>query len=303
MSGISTNRTDINLPSEVSTEIIQKVQEESAVMRLAEQMPLPGLGATIPIITSDPEAQWVTTETNRKPASNPGLSSKLMQGYTLAVIVPFSNQFRRDAATLFDALVARLPRALGYKFDLTCFGAADKPGENFDNLAACTAQSLIASGSHTPYKGLVNARIDIANHNGKLDAFALSPAAVGILLESTDTTGRPIFIQNTSNAGFDRLLGARAIETRGAYKAGSAAADSSAGVPAIVGAAGDWTQARWGTVEGVKVSFADQATLTINSQQVNLWERNMFAVRAEIEVGFRCDTSCFNLLSGLTPSA
>ena len=29
----------------------------------------------------------------------------------------------------------------------------------------------------------------------------------------------------------------------------------------------------------------------------------MFAVRAEIELGFRADTNCFNLLTGATPSA
>lgn len=302
MSGVATNRTNIDLPSEVSAEILQKVQQESAVMRLAPQMPLPGRGATMPVITSDPEASWVT-ETGQKPISNPGLGTKLMQGYMLSVIVPFSNQFRRDAATLYDALIARLPRALGLKFDQTVIGAVEKPGENFDNFAACTAQSLIASGGHTPYLGLVNAKTDIATQGGVLDAFMLSPAAVGLLLSATDTTERPIFVLNTAEGGFDRLLGARTIESRGAYKSGSAAAASSAGSPAIIGVAGDWSQARWGTVEGLQVAFADQATLTINSQQVDLFSHNMFAVRAEIELGFRADTSCFNLLTGAIPQA
>ena len=37
MSGISTNRTDIALPTEVSSEILTKTQEGSAIMRLARQ--------------------------------------------------------------------------------------------------------------------------------------------------------------------------------------------------------------------------------------------------------------------------
>ncbi len=300
--GIATNRSNIALPPEVAREILQKTQEESAIMRLAPQMPLPGLGTTIPVITSDPEAAWVG-ETGQKPTSNPGLSKKEMQAYCLAVIVPFSLQFRRDIPTLYDALIARLPRALGFKFDQTVFGAVEKPGENFDNFAACTTQSLVASGGHTAYKGLVAAKTDIATQNGSLNAFALSPTAVGMLLEATDTTGRPIFVLSTADGSFDRLIGARSIESRGMYKAGSAAAASSAGSPAIVGVAGDWSQARWGSVEGVQVSFADQATLTIGSEQVNLWEHNMFAVRAEIELGFRADTACFNLLTGATPGA
>ena len=89
---------------------------------------------------------------------------------------------------------------------------------------------------------------------------------------------------------------------RWVYKSGQAAAGSSSGTPAIIGVAGDWTQAMYGTVEGVQIRFADQTGLTINSTQVNLWEHNMFAVRAEIEVGFRADTSCFNVLTGAVPT-
>ena len=295
MPGISTNRSDITLPTEVSQEIIQKTQQASAIMQLARQIDLPGRGLTIPVITSDPEAAWVA-ETGAKAVSNPGLSTKIMQAYKLAVIVPFSDEFRRDAAALYDALVARLPLALAARFDQTVVGAVPKPGENFDNFANCTAQSLVKTESHSVYDGLVAAYEDIA-------AFALSPAAIGILLGATDSTGRPLFISSTAEGGVNRVLGARTLESRGVYKAGAAPADSSAGNPAIVGIAGDWSQAMYGTVEGVQIRFADQTGLTINSQQVNLWENNMFAVRAEIELGFRADTACFNLLTGATPAA
>ena len=87
MSGISTNRTNITLPTEVSREILQKTQEGSAIMKLAQRQELPGRGLTIPTITGDPEANWVD-ETNVKPVSNPSIGTKNMKGYTLAVIVP-----------------------------------------------------------------------------------------------------------------------------------------------------------------------------------------------------------------------
>lgn len=305
MSGISTNRTNITLPADVSGEILQKTQQASAVMQLARQIALPGRGVQIPVITSDPAANWVE-ETAAKPVSNPGLSTKLMQAYKLAVIVPFSDEFRRDAAALYDALIARLPLALAQKFDQTVAGAVTKPGENFDNFADCTAQSLIPVASpnaHTTYDGLVNAYTDIADHGGSLNGFALSPAAVGLLLAATDSQGRPLFINSAAEGAVNRLLGARTVESRGIYKAGTAPAASDAGSPAIVGIAGDWSQAMYGTVEGVQIRFADQTGLTINSEQVNLWEHNMFAVRAEIELGFRADTSCFNLLTGATPQS
>ena len=301
MSGISTNRTNITLPAEVSQEILQKTQGASAIMQLARQIALPGRGVQIPVITSDPTAAWVD-ETDAKPVSNPGLSTKLMQAYKLAVIVPFSDEFRRDAAALYDALVARLPLALANKFDATVVGAANAPGANFDTFANCTAQSLIPSGGKTTYDGLVAAYGDIASHGGSLNGFAMSPAGIGLLLGAADTTGRPIFVNGVDGA-VNRVLGAPVAEGRGVYVAGAAGVGTAPGTPAIVGIAGDWSQAMYGTVEGVQIRFADQTGLTINSTQVHLWAHNLFAVRAEIEIGFRADTNCFNLLAGAVPQS
>lgn len=298
MSGISTNRTNINPPAEVAQEILQKAQGASAIMRLARQMPLPGRGAQIPVITSDPSAAWVA-ETDEKPVSNPGLSTKTMQAYKLAVIAPFSKEFLRDLRSLYDALIARLPGALAQKFDQTVVGAVEKPGENFDNFAACSSQSLVASGSHTAYKGIVAAYGDIAAHNGSLNGFALSPAGYGLLLGAVDSSGRPVFLPSANDGDINRVLGRPAVEGRGVYKSGTS---GTAGTAAIVGIAGDWTQALYGMVNGVELSYTEEASLTIASEQVNLWQRNMVAVRAEIEIGFRADTACFNLLTGAIPS-
>ena len=175
MSGISTNRTNITLPAEVSREILQKTQQASAVMRLARQIYLPGRGVQIPVITQDPQAAWVS-ETGAKAVSNPGLSTKLMQAYKLAVIVPFSDEFRRDAASLYDALISRLPLALAEKFDATVIGAVDAPGENFDTFAACTAQKLVPGVGETVYGNLVAGWTDVASHGGLLNGIALHPA-------------------------------------------------------------------------------------------------------------------------------
>lgn len=297
MSGISTNRSNITLPTELSGEIIQKTQESSAVMQLARQIALPGRGVTIPVITSDPEANWVA-ETAAKPVSNPGLSQKVMTPYKLAVIVPFSDEFRRDAAALYDQLVARLPGALAKKFDFTVFNGT-APGTGFDVLSGCTAQSIDvnASGVGGFYSALVAADVDIAAAGGDLNGFAMSPQARGEMLSAMDRDNRPIFINNVSEGAIPRLLGQPVMYSRGLYGAGNAASGSTAAKPDTIGFAGDWTKAMYGTVEGVKISISDEATLTISNSAVNLWEHNMFAVRAEIEVGFVADTYCFNKIT------
>ena len=284
MSGINTNRTNISLPTSVANDIIQKTQEDSAVMRLATQIALPGNGLTIPVITSDPTAAWVD-ETDEKPVSNPGLSTKVMRGYKLAVIEPFSNQFRRDYAALYDALVARLPRILAEKFDATVFGAVQAPGSDFDTLADCTAQCLASD----VYGGLVAADTDISLHGGIVNGYAISPQLRGILLSALDKNDRPLFVNSVAEGAIPMILGEPTYLTKGAFVSGS---------PSTVGVAGDWTKAMYGIVEGVDISFSSDATLTLaDKSTINLFQRNMFAVRAEIEIGFRADTSMFNLLT------
>ena len=293
MSGISTNRTNITLPTDISAEILQKTQEQSAVMSLARQIQLPGRGLTIPVITSDPEAAWVD-ETAAKPVSNPGLSTKIMQAYKLAVIVPFSDEFARDMGALYDALVARLPLALAAKFDATVFhGTA--PGSNFDTFASVTAQSISGTGNSV-YKALVAADTAIASAGGILNGFALSPQAKGELLGAVDSTGRPLFVNSVADGVVPRLIGAPAHYAKAAYKDGTS---GSGATPDVIGFAGDWTQALYGTVEGIKIDMSNQASLPIGASNamISLWQNNMFAVRAEIEVGFRADTSVFQKIT------
>lgn len=280
---IDINRNTINLPSEVSSEILQKTQESSAVMNLARQISLPGLGVTIPVITGDPEAEWVG-ETDKKPVKRGSMATKVMTPYTLAVLVPFSNQFRRDIPALYDALVQRLPLALAKQFDATVFGGVTAPGSNFDTLTNVTAQSIKTDA----YGALVAADADIADHDGILNGFVLAPKGKAALLTAVDGNKRPLFINNVAEGAVPMILGAPTHQSKGAYVAGD---------PATVGFAGDWTQAVYGTVEGVQIAISDQATLTDGESSINLFQQNMFAVRAEIEVGFRCDTTVFNKLT------
>lgn len=302
-SGTAINRTNITLPAEISGEIMQKTQEQSAVMQLARQIALPGNGVTIPVITGDPTAEWVA-ETGVKPVSDPEVGTKVMQAYKIAVIETFSNEFTRDARALYDALIARMPGALAECFDGTVIGAVVKPGENFDNFANCTTQTLIATTAASTYDSLVAADTDIAVHGGILNGFALSPQARGILLAATDSTGRPLFVNSVSEGAIDRILGVPSYINKGVYKAGT---PGTSGTPAVVGIAGDWTQAMYGTVEGVKIDINDRGVVTkgtgTSATTINLWQQNMVAIRAEIEIGFRADTSCFNLLTGAVPSA
>lgn len=282
--GTPINRSNITLPADVAQEVIAKTQNESAIMQLSNHIELPGRGTSIHVITSDPVASWVD-ETGVKPVSNPGLTTKVMQPYKLAVVVPFSEEFTRDANTLYNEIVNRLPKALAMQFDETVF-TSTAPGSNFDVLSGCTAHNL----SSDPYKGLVDADLAIAAAGGITNGFVLAPQGKGLLLGATDQNKRPLFINNASEGAIPVILGSKTVISRGAYK-------SAAGGDTI-GVAGDWTKAYYGTVEGVRIKFTDSATLKdANENPIYLWQQNMVAILAEIEVGFVADTNCFQLLT------
>lgn len=289
-SGIPTNRTNIELPNSVSSEILQKAQGASVVMQLARQIALPGNGVQIPVITGDPTATWVT-ETGSKPVSNPSLSKKIMQAHKLAVIVPFSDEFARDAEALYNALVDRLPGALAKEFDKTVFFGPASTLANFDDLSAVTTQALDAS-QKTAYDGIVAAEVDINSQGGVVNGYVFSPQGRGVLLSAVDGDKRPLF-NSIADGNIPSILGAPLKFSESAYKSGSP--------KDIVGFAGDWTKALYGTVEGVKIDFSKEATLTVtdgsDTTTINLWQQNMFAVRAEIEVGFVAQTAYFNALT------
>lgn len=273
MASVTRDTTNVALPAEVSAEIWSKTIEESAIMQLANRRTLPGAGVEVQLITGDPTASWVA-EADKIPSSAPQLEKKTIKGYKLGVIVPFSNEFRRDKAALYDEMVSRVPRALGQAFDATVFGNKTKPGELFDTLSDATAVDIETS----VWEGLVTADAAIATGDGILNGWVMSPKAKSLLLTATDTIGRPLFVNPTQDKSVPQLLGNPTYVKKGVYAAGT---------PDQLGVAGDWTSAYYGVVEDIKFSISDQSTLTIDGEAVNLWENDMFAVRFVFEAGFR----------------
>lgn len=285
--------SNVQLPVEVSQEIWANTVEASAVMSLARRINLPGTGVKVQTITGDATADWVD-ETGEKPVSRATLGAKTITPYKLAVIEPFSNEFRRDLPGLYAELARRLPSALAKKFDSTIF-TGTAPGSGFDVLSGVSTQAIKngTGADKTTYQGLVKADNTVTTAGGLISGYALAPQARQYLLAATDTTGRPLFIPDASNGGRNlTLLGAPTQTVKAVY---------SSGTPNQIGIAGDWSEAMYGTVAGVQVAISDTASITDGTTTVtasdeettvdvpnvlNLWQRNMFAIRAEIEVGF-----------------
>lgn len=280
----------ITLPTDIANEIWANAQHESAIMQLAQRIDLPGRGLSIPVITADPTASFVA-ESTEKPVSNSTFSTKTMKPYKIAAIELVSNELMRDLPRLYDTLVRRLPGAIGKTFDATVFNGT-APGTGFDVLTSVTSVNIEDGANTTTYQQLVTVLETLAAAGYELNGWALAPQGRAVLLGAIDTVGRPIFTPDAAAGTFGAVLGARVVSAPNAYKAGTGVS-----VPNIVGFAGDWTKARWGIVGDIDIAISDQATINDGTKQINLWQRNMTAIRVEAEVGFVADTSAFARLN------
>lgn len=277
--------TNVVLPSPVSSEIWQKIQDASVVMGLARRVELTGFGTTFQEIASDPVPAFVG-ETDRKPVSNPTFAKKTLKPHKIAVVSTYSDEFRRDLPALFNALVGRLPGALAKTFDQAALHGIGAPLADFDDLSGATQVSIdnATPGSVDAYAGFLQALGSIPS-DGDLTAWALAPAGEIIALGNRDTVGGPIFVPSPADSrAIGRILG------RDVFRSGNAtdATDDTVGV------AGDWSKAVWGQVEGVSISLSDNPVYAENGTLISAgWQDNMIAVRAEIHVGFIADEDYF----------
>ena len=299
MVAVDLNRGSSNvsslLPADVSQEIQAKMLEASVIQRLARQVSVPGSGLTIPVISGEPTASWVA-ESDDKSVSRHTLNKLSLTPKKLAVIEPFSDEFRRDLPGLYAELVRRLPASLSKAFDAAATaGDRTQIGSFYDEgEAAATNADLQTFDATDTYGDLLAAITKVATNGYEADGVAVSPAGEALLMGAVATTGVPLFLPNATDSGaVGRVFGRPVYRSRNvAFAAVDADIDadgSGAGVTEVdtlYGIVGQWDRAIWGTVEGIKVSFSDQATLTDGGTQINLWQRNMFAVRAEIEIGF-----------------
>lgn len=268
---INRGTTGLTLPADVASEIFAKTQHESAVMQLAEQITLPGRGLSIPVITGDPVAA-IVAEATEKPVSNSTFQTKMMTPKKFAVIEVFSDEFKRDMNALYDALIGRLPGSIAKAFDNQVFNGTALAG--FDSLAAAPAvQRAAADTIDKTVKAGMNL---VAASNYRVNGFAASPAYETELITAVDGINRPLFVQDiTADNYVGRVYGAPVAETEA--------------LTTMVG--GDWTQAKYGIVDGINVKISEEATINDGTNQINLFQRNMFAVLIEAELGFVCANS------------
>jgi hypothetical protein len=196
------------LPPTIADPIFAKAAEQSAVMSLARKVPLSVSAQTaIPVPMDIPQAGWVT-EGGVKPASQVGTGYKVMTGKKVALLVPVSNEVvLTNPGGLLTQLQTDLPTAISRAFDQACINGKDSrtggAGPFSDYLSQCTNSVALGTASQATggiYADLVTGAGKVVNKNYDFTGFAADPRLKFDVALQTDTTGRPLLIDNHSTA-------------------------------------------------------------------------------------------------------
>jgi hypothetical protein len=197
---LSTNVSNL-LPADVSQEIQSKLLNASVIQQLARQVSVPGPGLTIPVISGEPTADWVA-ESAEKPVSRHTLNKLSLTPKKLAVIEPFSDEFRRDLPGLYAELVRRLPNSLALAFDAAAIaGNRDQIGSLYDEgEAAATNADLQTFDATDTYGDILAAITKVATNGYDATGVAVSPSGRALLMGAVSTTGQPLFMPNAMDS-------------------------------------------------------------------------------------------------------
>jgi HK97 family phage major capsid protein len=122
------NTNDPLVPSPTATEVIQVATQSSAVMRLARRWNMGTKSQRIPVLSTLPEAYFVSGDTGRKQTSTVDWENVELVAEELAVIVPIAEAYLDDAQVpIWSQVQPLIGQAFGKAFDNAVLWGTNKP--------------------------------------------------------------------------------------------------------------------------------------------------------------------------------
>jgi HK97 family phage major capsid protein len=118
------SRTDAAalIPEEVASEIITKMPEQSAALRLFKRVPMSRAQQRLPVLSVLPIAYWVAGDTGLKQTTEANWANKFLNAEEIACIVPIPEAVLDDAAfDVWGEVRPLMEEAIGRAFDAAIF--------------------------------------------------------------------------------------------------------------------------------------------------------------------------------------
>lgn len=270
------------IPKEEGTLVLKEFMTQSAVTRLAKYEPMTKPKKKFTYLATGPGAYWVGESEKIQTSKATWLTAEMVTK-KLGVIIPVSKEFLRyTVQDFFTQIRPAISEAFAIKFDQAALFGVDSPFGTGVSVyeRATTANNVLAIESLGNLYDELNGLLALVEDNDKdVNGFTTTKRFRQRLRGAKDQNGLPIFNDATAGATSQAL----------GLPIGYVDSKSWDYTKALLMAA-DWDMARYGILQGMEYKVSEEATLTTiqdeNGDSINLFERDMFALRVTQQVGF-----------------
>lgn len=252
----------LEIPEEVSSQIIQDLPRASAVMAISRRVTMGSRKYRQPVLDVLPDAYWVDGDTGLKQTTSMAWQNVILTAEPVAALVVVPDEYMQDSAVPIWAQVRpRLVQAIGKKIDRATLWGVDKPSTW---TSAAIVDGATAAGNTVSGGAGDDLAVDVAQMGRQLaqDGFPLNGfvAAPGFhwrLVAMRTAEGVPIYAA-PANAQPATLFGYPMPEVlNGAW-------DNSEAL--LIG--GDWEKSIVGVRQDITFQIFDQAIISDDSGNV-----------------------------------
>lgn len=297
---ITRANTTAAIPEQVSYDLLQGLQNQSAALSLFRQVRMATNQTRMPVLGALPTAYFVSGDTGLKQTTEAAWSNKYINVEELAAIVPIPENVLADAVgfDIWGNVVPLLQDAIARALDAAIFFGVNKPASwpNAIVTDAATAANTVNRGTANAAAGGVAGDLSAAFATVENDGFDVSAVIAnsryrGILRDVRDTTGRPLL--DAANNIYGAPI---SFPMRGLWPAVTTTGQRN--VEAVLG---DFSQGILGIRQDITFKMLDQSVIQDNTGaiQFNLAQQDMVALR----VVFRCGFQIANTLNYDNPGA
>lgn len=283
------------VPQEQGTLVLKDFMTQSAVVQLAKYEPMTKPEKKFTYLASGPGAYWVG-EGEKIQTSKATWLTATMKSKKLGVIIPVSKEFLRySVSDFFAQMRPAIAEAFAIKFDQAALYGTASPfgtGVSVFERANAAGNKIAHDEAGNLYDELNGIMALIEDADKDADGFTTTRRFRQKLRGTKDQSGLPIF--NDAKAG--------ATQQALGLPIGYVDSKSWDYTKALLMAA-DWDYTRYGIPQGMEYKISEDATLTTvlgsDGEPINLFERDMFALRVTQQVGFM--TLADDAFAALTP--
>lgn len=284
------------VPTEQGTLVLKEFMTQSAVTKLAkyEEMTKPEKEFTY--LASGPGAYWVGEGDRIQTSKAQWLTAKMISK-KLGVIIPVSKEFLRYSVTdFFTQMRPAIAEAFAIKFDQAALFGVDSPfgkGVSVFEKIKESGNTIALNSLGNLYDELNGVMALVEDADKDVNGFTTTRRFRQKLRGTKDGNGLPIFNDATGGATQQALglpIGYVDSKSWDYEKAALLSAD--------------WNYTRYGIPQGMEYKISEDATLTTivdaDGNPINLYERDMVALRVTQQVGFMTLTD--DAFAAITPA-